>query len=225
MHFLVATQSWRSQKLTVFLDADLSTKLETTLKNDASNDETLDYYLTDVEGSLHVVNMWLSSSPCVGSSTLRKLDAQGQVLWNLCVRLRRDVKTEILGSKKNRLVLHVWLLGFQFLELGRQRVMEKDEAVETAYVLELVLTVTSASVNDSEFGVARLALQRGAAYVSKSEFAVHKQECSNTLVVRLLATYYTMRMLLVSDGVGPSITWLMEAVMAGGSPGCNRAHV
>lgn len=199
MHFQVTVQYPLNEGLTLLvLNADLSAKLETMLTDHVPNDETVDCYLADVESSLHLVNLWLSISTSVGTRPLRKLDNRGRVLWNLCMRLRRDMTTEELRSNKERLVLHAWLLGFQFLELSRQQTTGKDEAIEAGYMLELVLAVGGASINSSEFNIARLALQRGAAYISKLEVTRFEPECSDTSFIRVWATYYTMRMLLVS---------------------------
>lgn len=169
------------------------------LTDDTSSDEAVDAYLADVEDSLHSANLWLSTSVTLASpSSLRKLETQGRMLWNLCMKLRRDSTVNPNRSKNQKLVLHSWLLALFLFDLSRQGSAEqKIEADVAEYMLDLVLTVATASVNDAELVVARLALQRGAAFENALESAVSERENKNQKSIRCQAAYYMLRILLV----------------------------
>jgi hypothetical protein len=101
-------------------------------------------------------------------------------------------------NKKQNLILHSWLLAFLLFELSRQRASTQGNGVaEPNRMLELALTITAASLNDSDVGAARLAMQRGAVHIDILESAVRRREGNNTKLVHLLATFYTFRILLV----------------------------
>lgn len=108
------------------------------------------------------------------------------------------MKKETSASNMQRLVLHSWLLAFLLFHLSRLGVTTGGNSVfEAEYLLELVLPVTVASMNDSELGVARLAMQRGATYVNILESTPNTRDCRNPQATRLQVAYYSLRILLV----------------------------
>ncbi|TWU74062.1 hypothetical protein ED733_003621 [Metarhizium rileyi] len=173
---------------------EISTLLQTALSSQSCNDDGLDLYLSRVETGLRAVNLWTSAPTVVTSCSLRKLQVQGQVLWNMCVRRRRNLTDEPSRCKVQKLVLRSWILAFLLFELCRSRAMASEIAVaEAEYLLGLALTVTTASVNDSELGVAKLAMQRGAVYVNYLESASDAWNFDSRRMPPLQAAYYSFR--------------------------------
>jgi hypothetical protein len=184
--------------------ADLSTKLQTTLRNGISDDEMLNFDFAHVEKALHTVYVWASAPTTTVPSTMRKLGAQGRALWNVCVKSRRDATIELSQDKRQGLVLKSWLLAYLFFELGRGKDMAQDgDVAVAARMLKLVLTVAAAGINDSDLDAARFALQRGASHINALESAAPGLDSKLNGVNGLLTEYYTLRILLVGTRIHP----------------------
>ncbi|KHN98328.1 Meiosis specific protein SPO22 [Metarhizium album ARSEF 1941] len=171
--------------------------LQTALASHPSDQSILDIELDKVQAGLRMANICISVSQVVDTRTLRELEAHGRALWNLCVRQRRDLTKELSTSYMKRLVLHSWLLAFLLFHMSRLGLATgRDSVAEAEYLLRLILTLTTASINDSEVGVAKLALQRGASFVNTLESAPSRQNCQCAKATQLRATYYSLRILL-----------------------------
>ncbi|KAG5919793.1 hypothetical protein E4U42_006422 [Claviceps africana] len=156
--------------------------------------------------TIHLVNFWLTDPRALENVTKPKdLESHCHKLWNACVRSRRAVAAQPCPKNRDRRdtgLMSVWLLSFLCLELSRlcfNGSSDQDRANQAAYSMRLMVPIVKASINETSFETARLALQRGAAHVDNLNVAAArgKNELSqNRTSSNLQAKYYAMRIWL-----------------------------
>lgn len=168
----------------------------------------LEPLFANLESTIHLVNLWVTNPKKLDESKRpRRFELQCHKLWNICVRSRRSFavqKPEITRKKGEKALMSVWLLSFLCLELSQIWSDEpRDQTKRAAYLMNLMVPVAKASINDLDFETARLALQRGASHLDNLSLAatrVEKQLPHNStsfnLQVNLQAKYYAMRIWL-----------------------------
>lgn len=125
------------------------------------------------------------------------LEKSGRDLWNLCIRLKRDV------GRDSKLDCRVRLLAFHLLELARpaEGRTTTDEETDIIYFLGLSMTVGRVCLQDEDLESGRAALQKAAEFVERLKAANHRAgiEGLPPQAVALETDYLTMRMALVSS--------------------------
>ncbi|KAJ6439499.1 TPR-like protein [Purpureocillium lavendulum] len=144
--------------------------------------------------------------PTIPRRTAKDLERRGRELWNLCIRVRRQLADHSPPtSPRIMLLVRARVFAFLILEAGRQAAarwkQRPDAGSEAAYLLKLALTLARICIGDENLDSARLALQRAAEYVDQLKAGPPESGSSDTTVLRtkLEAEYLTMRMTLAKD--------------------------
>ncbi|KAG6024974.1 hypothetical protein E4U19_003439 [Claviceps sp. Clav32 group G5] len=180
--------------------------LQVHLTSGSLQDAGLEHLSARLQSAIHLVNFWLTNPTTLDKLTRPKdLDSQCCKLWNICVRERMSWTAQRSESERNAgdtntALMSVWLLSFLCLELSRGLFNKPgDQAEEASYMMELMVPLVKASINDANFETARLALQRGAAHLDNLNLAAgrgEKEPAEDKVCFSFQAKYYAMRIWL-----------------------------
>ncbi|KAM0261936.1 hypothetical protein ACHAQJ_001939 [Trichoderma viride] len=138
--------------------------------SDSLDVRTIDLLLADTGHHIQLIHNAAQPSSSGGSlpSKLAKdVERQGRDLWNLCVRLRRE-RDAAVPAERVRLLVKARSFAFNMLELGRSAGRaKKDDKSETAYFMNLALTLGKVCIGESDLDSARLALQKAAEFMER----------------------------------------------------------
>lgn len=189
--------------------SDLLDSLQAELTSCSFDHANLEPLSARLQGTIDLVYLWVTKPSTVDNSTRpRGFQVQCHKLWNICVRSRRSRRTwaeqesEETRGERNTTLMSVWLLSFLCLELNQLHFNKPgDQVMQARRVMELMVPIVNASINDLNLETARLALQRGAANLHNLDpAAAHgdKQLPHDKTSLNLQAKYYAMRIWLVS---------------------------
>lgn len=89
-------------------------------------------------------------------------ERKGRNLWNLCIRLRRR-QDAAKPAEITKLIVKAWSFAFNMMELGRSAGRaKKDDQSDAVYLMSKALKLGKICITESEFDLARLALQKAA---------------------------------------------------------------
>lgn len=128
----------------------------------------------------------------------KDLERQGRNLWNLCVRLKRDERDDLLPNNGLELLARARVFAFQIISLGREGGRAKKNAEsEIVYLMNLALTAGRLCVVDSDLEAARTVLQKAAEYVEELRCLPDGTSRDSRSVLE--AEYLAMRTALVNE--------------------------
>lgn len=179
---------------------DFAVDLESTLPS-TRDAGAVDVLLADLGHHIQTItNFPQQSAASISTKAAKDLERQGRNLWNLCIRVNRDIGDGSSSKERTKLLVSVRLFAFQILELGRQAGRHKKDAeAEAVYLLNLALTLGRICIGDAELDSARLALQKAAQLVERLKAVAEEKSLPDPSGARrrLETEYLTMRIALV----------------------------
>ncbi|PHH59291.1 hypothetical protein CDD81_3415 [Ophiocordyceps australis] len=135
---------------------------------------------------------------------LKELEHRGRSMWNLCIRIKRDVGKEALLVERRQLLARARLFAFQAIKLGRSSRQQPREAeTEALYLLNMALTLGKICINDGDLDSACSVLQQAAEWVEQLQAAAgQNDDAPAARTHQLEAQYLTLRMALAQGLVG-----------------------
>ncbi|KAL7808306.1 SPO22 domain-containing protein [Trichoderma aethiopicum] len=148
----------RIRKARSFIEfaATLQSKL-----SDSLDARTIDLLLADTNHHVQLIHNATQLGP-LPQKLAKQVERQGRDLWNLCIRLRRELDAPE-PSQRSRLLVKARSLAFYMLEHGRSAGRgKKDEGTEAMYLMNMALALGKLCVRDGDLDSARMALQKAA---------------------------------------------------------------
>ncbi|PTB63793.1 SPO22-domain-containing protein [Trichoderma citrinoviride] len=147
----------------IVVDAEFAAMLQSKL-SDALDAQTIDLLLADTSHHIQLIHNAAQSGSTgpLPQKLAKQVERQGRDLWNLCIRLRRELDAS--GPiQKSRLLVKARSLAFYMLEHGRSAGRAKeDEGTEAMYLMNMALALGKLCVRDADLDSARTALQKAA---------------------------------------------------------------
>lgn len=156
----------RKARSSIEFAATLQSKL-----TDSLDARTIDLLLADTGHHVQLIHnaTQLGSTGPLPQKLAKQVERQGRDLWNLCIRLRRELDAPE-PSQRSRLLVKARSLAFYMLEHGRSAGRaKKDEATEAMYLMNMALALGKLCVRDADLDSARMALQKAAELMERLE--------------------------------------------------------
>ncbi|EGR47977.1 uncharacterized protein TRIREDRAFT_62938, partial [Trichoderma reesei QM6a] len=130
---------------------------------------TVDLLLADIGHHIQLIHnaTQVGSTGPLPQKLAKQVERQGRDLWNLCIRLRRELDAPE-PSQRSRLLAKARSFAFYMLEHGRSAGRaKKDEETEAMYLMNMALALGKICVRDADLESARMALQKAAEFMER----------------------------------------------------------